>query len=161
MSFFRSWILGLTGASILAALARELTPEGPVKKVTGFVCGVMLAGVMLSPVLRVDRELLASALTEYRLTAAELTQDVEARENALMRTYIQDRCRAYILDEAQRLGITDLRCSVRVKWRDESWVPFEVTLHTAAPREARQRLGDYLDGELGIPPERQRWNEGG
>ena len=161
MSFFHSWILGLTGASILAALARELTPDGPVKKVTGFVCGVMLAGVMLSPVLRLDRELLASALTEYRLTAAELTQDVETRENALMRTYIQDRCRAYILDEAQRLGIWDLSCSVRVKWRDESWVPFEVTLRTAASRDLRRQLEEYLDGELGIPPERQRWDEDG
>ncbi len=161
MSFFHSWILGLTGASILAALARELTPDGPVKKVTGFVCGVMLAGVMLSPVLRLDREHLASALTEYRLTAAELTQDVETRENALMRTYIQDRCRAYILDEAQRLGISDLSCSVRVKWRDESWVPFEVTLRTAASRDLRRQLEEYLDGELGIPPERQRWDEDG
>ena len=159
MTFFRAWILGLTGASILAALAGQLTPEGPVKKVTGFVCGVMLAGILLSPILRSDRESLSRALAEYRQTEAELTSDVEEREARLVRTYIQEQCRAYILDEAQLLGITDLSCTVRAKWRDESWVPYEVTLITDAPADARRRLEDYLDGELGIPPERQRWNE--
>ncbi|MBQ3275432.1 MAG: hypothetical protein IJH47_00035 [Oscillospiraceae bacterium] len=159
MTFLRAWILGLTGASILAALAGQLTPEGPVKKVTGLVCGVMLAGVMLSPLVRADREILSDALSDYRQTAEELTADVEARENRLIRTFIQEQCRAYILDEAQLLGITDLSCTVRVKWRDESWVPYEVSLITDASAEERRRLGDYLDGELGIPEERQHWNE--
>jgi len=159
MTFFRSWILGLTGASILAALAMQLTPEGPVKKVTGFVCGVMLAGIMLSPVVSVDRSIFSSALADYRQTTEQLTADLEAQENQLVRTYIQEQCRAYILDEAQLLGITDLSCTVKVKWRDESWVPYEVILYTGAPAEDRRRLEDYLDGELGIPEERQHWNE--
>ena len=161
MNLLRSWILGLTSASLVAAAARVLTPEGNVRRVTEFMCGAMLACMLLSPALKMDRDAFSRALAEQRALTAELTEDLEGREKQLLRPYIQEQCAAYILDEAQRLGITDLRCSVRVKWRDESWVPFEVTLHTAAPREARQRLGDYLDGELGIPPERQRWNEDG
>ena len=159
MTMLRSWILGLTGASILSALAMQLTPEGAARKVAGFVCGVMLSGIMLSPAVRLDRDVLSSALSRYRDTAEELTDDLEYRENRLIRTYIQERCAAYILDEAQLLGITDLSCTVKVKWRDESWVPYEVSLITDASAEERRRLGDYLDGELGIPEERQRWNE--
>ena len=159
MTVFRSRLLRLTGASVLAAMAAQLTPEGSVKKVTGFVCGVMLAGVMLSPLVRADREILADALAGYRQTAEELTAEVENREDRLVRTYIQEQCRAYILDEAQLLAITDLSCTVRVKWRDESWVPWEATLITDASAGQRQRLADYLDGELGIPRERQHWNE--
>ena len=155
----RSWILGLTGASILSALAMQLTPEGTARKVAGFVCGVMLSGIMLSPAVRLDRDVLSSALSRYRDTAEELTDDLEYRENRLIRTYIQERCAAYILDEAQLLGITDLSCTVKVKWRDESWIPWEAELQTAADPEQRRRLGDYMNGELGIPEERQRWNE--
>ena len=155
----QSWILGLTGASILSALAMQLTPEGAARKVAGFVCGVMLSGIMLSPAVRLDRDVLSSALSRYRDTAEELTDDLEYRENRLIRTYIQERCAAYILDEAQLLGITDLSCTVKVKWRDESWIPWEAELQTAADPELRRRLGDYLNGELGIPEERQRWNE--
>ena len=159
MGFLRTWILGLTGASILAALAQQLTPNGPVKKVTRLVCGILLAGIMLRPILEPDRDVLAGAMARFRATEAELTQGIEEREKQLLRSYIEEQCQAYIWDEAQLLGITDLICSVRVKWRDESWVPYEAELTTAAVEPQRRRLEAWLDGELGIPAERQRWHE--
>ena len=46
-----SWIRSLVAASLLSALALQLTPEGSVKRVTRFTCGILLACTLLSPVL--------------------------------------------------------------------------------------------------------------
>ncbi len=158
MIAFRAWILSLTGASIVAAVAERLTPPGGVRRVTGFICSVMLCGILLRPILALDRDELALALREYHSLAAELTGDWEAKENQLLRPYIQEKCRAYILDEAQRLGLTDFECAVRLKWRDESWVPYEITLTGKASDQQKKKLGERLDAELGVPVERQFWN---
>ena len=159
MRFFYSWILSLTGASLIAAMAENLTPSGAVKRVTKFVCGIMLCGVMLRPALSLDRDSFSLALAEYRRTEAELLEGLEAREKELLRPYIEERTQTYILDEAQSLGIQELRCSVTVKWREGSWVPYEVELSGPVTGEQRRELGKRIDAELGVPAERQRWNE--
>ena len=42
-----SWIRSLVAASLLSALALQLTPEGSVKRVTRFTCGILLACLFL------------------------------------------------------------------------------------------------------------------
>ncbi|MBR6207632.1 MAG: hypothetical protein IKQ69_01410 [Oscillospiraceae bacterium] len=158
MRFFHSWILSLTGASLIVAIAERLTPPGAVKRVTKCVCGVMLCAVMLRPAIALDRDSFARALAEYRSAETELLEGLEAREKELLRPYIEERTRTYILDEAQRLGIRELRCAVTVKWREGSWVPYEVELSGPATAEQRRELGNKIDAELGVPAERQRWN---
>lgn len=159
MDFLHSWILCLTGASMIAAIAQALTPSGGVKKVTAFVSGLMLCGVMLHPVVNLDREILSRALAEYRSTETELLEGLEEREKELLRPYIEEKTQSYILDEAQTLGIGDVSCAVTVKWREGSWVPYEVELRGCFTAEQRRLLGDRIDAELGIPTERQHWNE--
>ena len=158
MNTFRTWILSLTGASIIASAAKRLTPPGSVRKVTSFVCGVMLAGILLRPILILDRDELALALSEYHSSSAEIVGDWETKENELLRPFIEERCRAYILDEAKSLGLTGLDCAVHLKWRDESWVPYEITLKGNASDPQKKRLGERLDAALGVPKERQYWD---
>ena len=125
-----SWIRSLVAASLLSALALQLTPEGSVKRVTRFTCGILLACTLLSPVLRTDETSFSLALNDYRRTVAELTDDLEEQENQLLRTYI-----------------------------DESWVPCEVTIRGEITAEQRYRLSAYLAAGLGIPAERQHWTD--
>lgn len=158
MAMMQNWIRGLVAASVLVALAQQITPDGPVKKVTEFVCGIMLMAMLLSPVLTADRTVFSYALSDYRKTVAELSQDLESQEKQLLRVYIQEQCQAYILDEARSLGLTQLQATVQVKWGDESWVPNEVTLTGELTPEQKARLSGFLDAELGIPAERQHWN---
>lgn len=119
----------------------------------------MLCGVMLNPVLTLDRDILSRAFSEYRSTETELLEGLEEREKELLRPYIEERTQAYILDEAQTLGIRELSCAVTVKWREGSWVPYEVELTGSATAQQRRLLEEKIDAELGIPAERQRWHE--
>ena len=158
MNLLRSWVLALTSASAAAALAKLLTPDGPVKKVTAFLCGIMLAGVLLYPLKKVDISVLSVSLAEYRQTVAELTEDIESQEKQLLRTYIEDRAAAYILDEAHRLGLSEITVSVRAEWSCGCWIPVEVRLSAECPESIRQTLCRNIESELGIPAERQLWN---
>ena len=153
------WICALTAASALSALAKQLTADSNVKKVTELLCGVILAGVLTAPLLEADMPVLSLSLSEYRRTAAELTGDGEAVENRLLRQYIEQQCAAYILREAHTLGVEDIRITVKTKWRDENWVPFEADLWGSLSGEARNRLRAYMESELGIPSDRQVWHE--
>lgn len=152
------WICSLTAASAAAAAARLLCPEGGVKKVTEVLCGVMLAAVLASPLLRADIPTLALSMAEYRRTAAELTEGAEAAEKQLLREHIEDQCAAYILREAHTLGAEELRVTVRTKWRDENWVPYEARVEGVLSAEVKNALGAYMEAELGIPRERQSWD---
>ena len=159
ISFLPKWIYALIAASVIAALARQLTPPGPVRAVTVFVSGVMLLSAMLSPVLRTDLGALSQAAAEYRVTADKLTEDTRAQEKQLLRAYIQQQTEAYIVEKAQRLGVGPIKAEVLADWKGESWVPAEATIIGALSPEGKKALGEALCAELGIPEERQHWHE--
>lgn len=49
-----SWLLSITGASVLCALADGLMPAGPVRRVGRLVCGLVLLAVILAPLAQLD-----------------------------------------------------------------------------------------------------------
>ena len=109
------WIRGLVAASVLTALSAQMIPRGPVKRIAEAVCGVMLVGILLDPLAKPDGAVFSYALSDYRRMAAELTQDMEAEEKQLLRTYIEQKCGAYILDEAEAIGAALSEVTVRMR----------------------------------------------
>ena len=158
MGVFSGWIRGLVTASVLTALSVQMIPRGPVKTITAAVCGVMLMGILLEPLAKADGTVFSFALADYRRMAAELTQDMEAEEKQLLRAYIEQECGAYILDEALRIGVTDLEVQVRAAWENESWIPKEARFKGTCSESQRSRIESFAASELGIPAERQFWN---
>lgn len=156
---WQGWLYRLIVGSALTALAKETIPAGGCRRVAEFVCGVMLLALLLEPLAQADRDAFSAALSDYRRTAAELTDDVERQEKALERSFIEDRFEAYILSRAESLGIKTIDISVSVKWRDENWIPFGVDIRAEATDEQKRQLSGFLDSELGIPVSRQRWGE--
>lgn len=158
MELLQNWIRSLTAASAAAAVAKQLTPAGPVKKVTELACAVMLMGLLLAPAAGPQMDTLALSLSEYRRTAATLTEDMEDRKKQLLRSYIEQQCAAYIVDEAQRIEIDGINVTVKTRWRDECWVPCEVIISGEAAEWKKEKIRAWLESELGIGPERQRWD---
>lgn len=159
MSILHDWVLSLTAAALVASLAVQLTPKGGVRTVTGFISGIVLLIVLIEPLWRIDTDILFGSIGHYRASVSELTASLEEQEKELLRTYIEEKYAAYILDEAHVLGVETARVRIRVKWGDGSWVPNEAYMDMDAPEELKARLTDSLMSELGIPKERQHWNE--
>ena len=153
----KSWLLGLVGAAVFCALASELTPAGPVKRVQKIVCALVLAAALLLPLLRLDPEDYALNAAQYRSNAALVTGDAQEAARRMERTYIEDELEAYILDKAARLGAEVGAVRVTLRWSTEGcWYPVAAELD--APYHAR--LSEAIAGELGIPREKQTWRDG-
>lgn len=155
IELIRNWILGLTGAAAVCAVATLLTPRGAVKGVTRMVCGVVMAAALLSPLIAFDFPAYSLHLSEYRARGAALAGRAEEISGALSRRSIEAELEAYILDKAQTLGAAAGAAKVTVEWSTEGyWYPVAAEIdggyHAA--------LSDLIEGELGVPREAQTWN---
>ncbi len=154
----REWLLSLTGAAAVCALAGAMCPAGRVKKVLGVICGMVMALAFMSPLLELDFDAYAAALSRYGQGAERAALEGEAAQNSLNRTIIQEECAAYILDKAEALGMTGA-VEVLAVWsgEDSVWYPYEARLSLKG--DGRSALSDAIAAELGIPAERQYWEE--
>lgn len=150
----RDWVLGLTAAALVCAVATLLTPKGAVKGVTKSVCGLVMGLALLSPLLRLDFSEYALALADYREQAADLTAQAGEVSNRLDRTVIAGELEAYILDKAAEQGAAVTAAKVSLRWSSEGlWWPEAATLDGAY----HEGLAGVLEAELGIPRSAQTW----
>lgn len=103
MDAAREWLLGVTAAAILAALAEGLMQEGGPKRVGRLVCGL----VLLAAVFRPAAELTLPAeggLSGYSAQIEEQADRLRTDTNDWMKLVIEEQCAAYVMDKAAELG---------------------------------------------------------
>ena len=155
----RQWLLGVTCTALVLAIADSLAPEGNVKKVCRLAGGLALLIAVVSPVLRVDSESLSRAVSEYRASIQVYEQELEEKNVLLYQSIIEETAAAYIVDKAEELGIS---CQAEVTFAyDEDGVPYpwEVTARGVWMEDQRSRLSGLIESDLGIPGQRQYYEE--
>ena len=154
------WILRLTCAALLAAIAGQLMPEGPIRPVGRLVCALAMVTVLLRPL---------SASPDGRIRSfgggdpgADRTRALlEDQQGQIMKGFIEQQIEAYILDKAAELGAA-CRVSVTCEETEEGlWLPATVRVSGSLPGRARQELADVIEAELAVPPDRQQYTGGG
>ena len=152
--WLREWILGITAAALCCSIAMSLTPEGGVKRVLRLCCTLAMATALIAPFGELDVEGYAFAVSAGR--EAAIKAENAGRENAdrLSRRVIEAECEAYISDKGSELGLGNIKAEVRAKWGDAFWYPYELWLDT----QPAEKLRIFIEGELGIPPERIHWS---
>lgn len=155
----RGWIIGLVGAAMVTAVAMTVTPEGKVKKIVSLVCGLMTVVALLKPLVGFDYTNFSKYLTQYKNDADAFSSEIESENENLKRQIIEDKCQAYILDKGKTLGITDLAVTVTAtRGEDGNWYPTSAALTTNADTEARGKLEESIEEDLGLPPEELSWS---
>ena len=155
MEFLRTWLLGVTGAAILSALAEALMPEGGVKQVGKLTCGLLMLSAVLAPLGELDVTAFAVPL-EYDQEQQALQEEWEER----MKTIIEERLSAYSMDKAKELGVD---AQIRVECRreeDGAILPCRVVLEQGTGQDCRV-LKRQLSADLGIPETAVEIREGG
>lgn len=151
-----NWILGLGGAAIFCAVMTELCPKGPVKGIVKSLCGILMALALISPLMNWDMNSYSINLAQYRLMGEEIAAAGETEREALSRTFIEEECRAYILDKGQALGAELEDAAVKLRWSgDGFWYPVECELKG----EFHPGLAAAISAELGIGEEGQKWSK--
>lgn len=154
MEFVRDWLLGVTGAAVLSALAQALMPEGGVKQVGKIVCGLVLIAAVLTPLGRVEVTDFSQFL-EYDEQRAQLQEETEAE----MKQIIEERLCAYSMDKAQQLGLNP-QIQVVCTQEDGVWVPERVVIQKLSGTEG-EVLAELLCADFGMTREQIELREGG
>ena len=157
IEFLRNWLLGITAAAIVLALADGLMPEGSVKRIGKIAGGLFLMLAILRPMLSVDYEILAGSMADYRYQVQQYSASVEIENERLKKIIIEDRTGAYIRDKAVELGID---CSVTVECQmneEDQYYPSSVILRGEMTQGQMQELTRVIESEIAIPAERQRF----
>ena len=155
IELIREWLMGVTGAAVLAALVQAVTPEGGVKQVGKLVCGLVLIAAVLTPLGRVEATDF-SLMPEYDEQRAQLQEETEEQ----MKTIIEQRLGAYSMDKARQLGLS---AEVQVMCAPDeagAFLPQQVTLWMM-PGEDGSELVTALCADFGMTKEQFDIREGG
>ena len=155
----RQWLLGVACTALILAVADSLAPDGSVKKICRLAGGLALLLAAVSPILRLDGRVLAGMLEGYQAQVRRYEEALEEQNFLFYQAIIEESAAAYIVDKAKEMGIS---CQAEVTFSyDEDGVPcpWEVTARGDWTDETREALARLLEGDLGVPPQRQHYEE--
>ena len=154
MGTFSSYLVSVcSGVLLVVLLGSWITKEG-MKKVFQLVSGLFLAVLIVSPVLRLDpdtisAELRSSALMDHSAVDQDLLNDQ-------MSDIIKARCREYILDKAEQLGMV-INVDVELAIRETFSVPVQVTIQGDYTLQQKEQLEHLIAADLGVSVDCQKW----
>ena len=141
--------------TLLLSVVQTLIPKGSLREIASFVGGLLLLAVLLRPLGSVDLSAVSLDLAPYRQTVEQRQAELEQEGQKELIGLIEAELGSYIWDKAADLGLT-LQVQVTVE-PDGSGVPATVSVELTGPRS--EALSQWLETELGVPAERQVWNE--
>ena len=151
----KQWILGITCAALIGALAEALAPPGRVKRAGRLAVGLLLLLAVVKPLGALDYSALAEAAAGYRPDGAACEAELEEKSGAVLKAVIEERTNAYISDKAKTLGM-DCTAEVTYYYGSDGEVrPEAVVVRGSWTEEQRAALSRTLEGELGIEAQRQ------
>lgn len=154
MELLRTWILGVTAASMVLAAAQALMPEGPVKRVGRLTAGLILTLALLQPLVSLSGEDLTNLVPDLPTVTGK------EEEGGAMQAIIEQELAAYIVDKGRALG-ADCAASVTCV-PDENGVPIprRAVVTGLLTGEQREALSAAIARDLGIPADAQSFREG-
>lgn len=160
MELLRHWLIGITCAAMIVALADSLTPAGTVKKIGRLVGGLVLLLAVVKPVLGLDFRALAADAANWQAVDA-YGEDLDKTNLELMKSIIGERTGAYILDKAEELGACCDAVAVTCEVGEGDMpYPAAVTVHGSLTEAQRRALTRQIEADLAIPENMQTYESG-
>ncbi len=153
-----SWVRALAAAGLFTGAVITLAPGGKAGKTLRLVCALLLMAVLLSPLGRMDFSACAEELSRQRLLGSDLSGRGEREALRLLGSIIQEKTEAYILDKAAELKVPAVMARVTLVPGEEVPYPWSAELWVEGSGQGDPALAEVLEGELGIPRERQVWH---
>ena len=151
----RTWLTAVAAVTLLLSVVQQLVPPGSLREAASFAGGLILLTVLLQPLAALRGADLDLNFQDCRQAVEQQQTELEDRRQAELAALIESATAAYISDKADSMGLA-LEARVTAEAADGVPVPVRVTL----TGEKSGELSRWLETELGIPAERQVWNEG-
>ena len=155
MAAAREWLTAVAAVTLLLSVAQLLVPPGNLREIASFVGGLILLAAMMQPLLKIDLSDIQLDFSSYQGAVEQRQAELENAQKEELTSLIEAETEAYISDKAKSMGLT-LKARVTAE-ADESGVPVPVQVEITGPWSGE--LSGWLETELGLPAERQVWNE--
>ena len=154
----KNWIIAIAVSGILVSLIQALMPAGGVKKLSGVICGAVLMLAIMGGILNVKFDTSEFMIADEKEVMNEYSEKLEETNLRLNKSIIEDECRTYILDKAEKLGAHIVAVVTAQYDSDGSCIPYSVSITGKCSDTIGTALGEYISENLNIPPERQFWS---
>ena len=156
METLKNYLLAITAAAIICAIARSLCEE---KTVSGsmirLIAGIVMTVTVLSPVLKLKFDDLPDLSADFTAEAASAAAAGKEMAEAEFNAIIIRQTQAYILDKAAAFG-ADVEVEILMP-ADSSWQPDGVIISGSISPYAKERLQKIIAEDIQIPKENQQW----
>lgn len=155
MEAIKQYLLSITSAAILSACVCAFFLKGTSERLIRTLCGIFTSLVVLQPLVGIHLPDLDRYFASFSTSASIVVEEGELLANEAQSKVIKQQTEAYISDKA-----TALACSldITVSLSDESpFQPVSVRLEGDVSPYAKSHLASYMEEQLGIPKEAQRW----
>ena len=152
MMAFRQWLFSIVAAAIVISVANALIPKGAVRSAVRCVSGLTLLMVLCQPFLQGTWENFHWEYAQIEEEIQALTEQYWQESYEEMKSIIEEKVGAYILDKAKSLGLTG---EVVVCTAERDGIPYPVSVSLTVPYD--ETLSRYMTQELGLAREMQVW----
>lgn len=152
----KEYILGIVVAGIVCSVSRSLVSN---KTATGqilrLLTGILMVITILSPVVNISFTHITDYLDGLAAQGDFYASSGKTMADESMSVFIKEQVEAYILDKADRMNL-DIAVEVALDDSNNS-VPCGITITGNLSPYAKGVMSSYIEEELGIAKENQRW----
>ena len=155
MEAIRDYLISISSAALICAVATRLVSKGTVGSVVKLMAGILMALSIVSPLLRIRLDELTDMMDDIQISAEEIAAEGENSARRDMEELILAQLQSYILDKAESMGV---ELTVEIELESQGLpIPCAVTLRGSVSPYAKSVLSDYIAENLGIEAEAQTW----
>ncbi len=133
----------------------SLVDNGKIRSILQISTGILVLLVLLKPIAGLDLEDIGNRIKDSMGEEFQ-TENYQELYREKLKEQIRTTTEKYIQDKASALG-AEIHADITLS-NDNYPVPAAVEIRGKMSYEQKQSLENYLTHELGIPPEKQRWN---
>lgn len=148
----------IVAAALIGVVVSYLVKDPRLQGLMKIVTGMLMLLVLLRPLVNLDPEALGKEMQEAYGSQFSRS-DYEDLYYQQLYQQIKTTTERYVLEKAGSLGAT-VEVEVELS-RDSYPIPSGITIIGILTESQKQSLQTYFTTELGIPLEKQRWNEHG
>lgn len=151
MEWIKGWLLSITCAAVIAALASALCPEGFPKKLTRSAGGLLLLLAVLGPARQLNNSDMTDILAKYQTWSDGAVEAMAQDDQEIRKAIIARQTAAYISDKATALGIRESQVWVSCRMTGDGFpAPESVTVRGSGTDEAWQALQRAITADFGL-----------
>ncbi len=154
----KKYLFSVIAAAILVSLFSTFQQKKGISKIFRICCALFLFAALLKPLINLELDDPERWFFRYQPEEQVISQAIEdsEKETAVL---ITRQTEEYILDKAEELGFSPTVEINLAALSEHYQYPYRVTLRGQWTQSQKEALSQYIAQILGIPEERQIWND--